>query len=67
MRLGVRIGAGCQRIMDGKMRNLSCKLIQVDEVWGFVGMKQRTAMRNRATGDVGDVWTWVALDSGAAL
>jgi IS1 family transposase len=67
MRLGVRIGEGCQRIMDEKMRNLSCRLLQVDEVWGYVGMKQKTALRNRASGDVGDVWTWVALDSETKL
>src|ERR1051326_6374502 len=63
MRLGVRIGEGCRQLMDEKMRNLPCRLLQVDEVWGYVGMKQKTAFRNRATGDVGDVWTWVALDS----
>ncbi len=67
MRLGVRVGKGCQRIMDDKMRDLPCRLIQVDEVWGYVGMKQRTALRNRASGDVGDVWTWVALDSETKL
>ena len=26
--------------MDDKMRNLPCRLIQVDEVWGYVGMKK---------------------------
>jgi hypothetical protein len=67
MRLGVRIGEGCRRIMDEKMRNLSCRLIQVDEIWGFVGMKNRTALRNRAGRKVGDVWTWVALDSETKL
>jgi IS1 family transposase len=67
MRLGVRIGEGCRQILDEKMRNLPCKLIQVDEVWGYVGMKQKTAFRNRASGDVGDVWTWVALDSETKL
>jgi IS1 family transposase len=68
MRLGVRIGEGCQRIMDEKMRNLPCKLIQVDEVWGYVGMKQKTAFRKqRRKRGVGDVWTWVALDSETKL
>lgn len=42
MRLGVRIGEGCKRIMDDKLQNLTCNLIQVDEVWGFIGMKQKT-------------------------
>src|ERR1700731_1318202 len=67
MRLGVRMGEGCQRIMDDKMRNLPCRLIQVDEVWGYVGMKQRTRLHKRAKGEVGDVWTWVALDSETKL
>lgn len=57
MRLGVRMGEGCQRTMDEKMRDLSCKLIQVDEVWGFVGMKQQTKRLRRAKGETGDVWT----------
>jgi IS1 family transposase len=67
MRLGVRIGNGCQRILDEKMRNLNCRLLQVDEVWGFVGMKQKTALRNQRKRGVGDVWTWVALDSETKL
>jgi len=67
MRLGVRVGEGCRKIMDEKMRNLPCRLIQVDEIWGFVGMKNRTALRNRAGRQFGDVLTWVALDSETKL
>jgi IS1 family transposase len=61
MRLGVRIGQGCARIMDEKMRDLPCTDIQLDEIWGFVGKKQRHL---RATDDatMGDAWTWVAID-----
>src|ERR1035438_605816 len=61
MRLGVRIGEGCKRIMDEKLRNLNCTLIEVDEVWGFIGMKQKTANRLHLSGDdIGDIWTWVS-------
>lgn len=66
MRLGVRIGEGCQRIMDERMRKLNSRFIQVDEVWGFVGMKQRTARKNGILG-LGDVWVWVALDAESKL
>ncbi len=63
MRLGVRVGIGCQRIMDEKLRNLNCSRIEVDEVWGFIGMKQKTAFRTNQSGaGVGDIWTWVAID-----
>ena len=68
MRLGVRVGEGCQRIMDEKLRNLNCTLIEVDEVWGFVGMKQKTAHLKRQVGTgVGDVWTWIAIDPDTKL
>ena len=64
MNLGVRVGNACQRIMDEKMRGLSCKQIQVDEIWGFVGAKRKNA--NKA-GAYGDVWTFIALDADTKL
>jgi len=70
MRLGIRMGEGCQKIMDEKLRNLSSKLIQVDEVWGFIGMKQKNANEKKVNTDgkvAGDVWTWIALDSETKL
>lgn len=36
MRLGVRIGQGCAKLLDAKMRNLDCKRIELDEIWGFI-------------------------------
>src|SRR5258707_11068486 len=41
MRLGVRVGEGCARLLDRKMQNLPCKHLQFDELWGFIGKKQR--------------------------
>ena len=64
MRLGIRIGEGCQRIMDTKMRGLTCKQIECDEIWGFIGAKRRNANR---VGAYGDVWTFIALDADTKL
>jgi IS1 family transposase len=64
MRLGVRVGEGCRQIMDAKMRGLSCKQIEVDEIWGFVGAKRKNADR---AGAYGDVWTFIALDADTKL
>lgn len=66
MRLGVRMGQGCQKIMDEKFRNLKSSRIEVDEIWGFVGMKQKTANALGVAG-AGDVWTWIALDADTKL
>jgi len=66
MRLGLRIGQGCARLMDEKMRNLDCKRLELDEVWGYVGKK----MRHWQVGDDpthGDVWTYCAIDSDTKL
>jgi hypothetical protein len=41
MRLGVRVGHGCAELLDSKMRNLSCRQLQFDEIWGFIGKKER--------------------------
>jgi len=64
MRLGIRVGEGCQKLMDTKMRHLSCKQIEVDEIWGFIGAKRRNAAR---VGAYGDVWTFIALDADTKL
>lgn len=60
MRLGVRIGDACAKIQDEKMRHLTCKQIEVDEIWGFIGAKRKNADR---VGAYGDVWTFIALDA----
>lgn len=64
MRLGVRVGQACAKIADEKMRGLSCKQIEVDEIWGFIGAK-----RNKAdfVGAYGDVWTFIAIDAESKL
>lgn len=67
MRLGVRMGQGCVEIMDREMKGLDLPNIQVDEMWGFVGAKQKTAKANSMGPDFGDVWVWVALDAGTKL
>jgi len=41
MRLGVRVGQGCAKVLDTKMRGLACQQVQFDELWGFTGEKQR--------------------------
>jgi IS1 family transposase len=63
-RLALRVGEACKKIMDTKMRGLNCKQIEVDEIWGFIGAKQKNANRN---GAYGDVWTFIALDADTKL
>lgn len=53
---------------DATLRDLKCQRIQVDEIWAFVYAKEKNLpahMKGRA--DVGDVWTWTALDADSKL
>lgn len=68
MRLLVKTGGICENLMDTKMRKLSCKNIEVDELWAYVGKKQRHV--NKKTDNpnrVGDFYTFVALDPDTKL
>ena len=67
MRLGVRVGLGCQRLLDQRMRGLTCSNIEVDEIWGFIGKKQKHATAKDSVRGIGDVWTFIALDSDSKI
>ena len=62
MRLGVKVGQACQVLLDEKMQNLSLGSVEVDEIWGFIGKKQKNVTRQDDRREVGDVWTYIALD-----
>jgi IS1 family transposase len=66
MRLGIRVGQGCTRVMDATMRDLPCERLEMDEIWGFVGKKD---MHVRPGDDpqFGNVWTFCAIDADTKL
>lgn len=67
MRLLVEVGTGCAGLMDEKMRELPCKRVQCDEIWNYVGKKQRQVKPGDDRDRVGDQWTFVAIDSDTKL
>jgi IS1 family transposase len=66
MRLGVRVGRGCMDLMDATMRDLSCTRLEMDEIWGFVGKKQKNVGFDDDP-SLGDVWTFCAIDADTKL
>lgn len=68
VKLLVELGAACAEYQDRVMRNLPCQRVQCDEVWAFVGCKQRNVTSEKAqSGMCGDVWTWTAIDAETKL
>ena len=66
MRLGVTVGQGCTALMDEKMRNLSCNRLEMDEIWGFIGKKDRH-VRPGDDPQFGNVWTFCVIDAETKL
>lgn len=53
-------GEALTAYQDERMRDLQCEELQLDEVWSFVGCREKT--KKSAKGEhPGDVWTWTAL------
>ena len=63
----VRVGTGCAALLDTKMVNLGCERLELDELWSFVGKKQRRVKATDDVSRVGDMWTYVAIDASSKL
>ncbi|HUA85086.1 MAG TPA: IS1 family transposase [Bryobacteraceae bacterium] len=69
VKLLVELGAACVEYMDKAFVNLTCKRVQVDEIWSFCYAKQKnvTPEIKAKNPNAGDVWTWVAIDADRKL
>lgn len=62
------IGAACAAYQDVAFRNLNIKRVEADEIWSFVGAKDKNVPADHQDDpDYGSVWTWVALDAETKL
>lgn len=67
MRLMLRVGTGCKRVLDFNLRNLNCERIQLDEAWCYVAKKQRHVLPTDDPSRVGDFWCFLAIDADTKL
>ena len=67
MRLLLRTGQVCAELLDSKMRNLPCRLIQCDEIWTFVGVKEKRLNGHHNHTEMGDQYVFVAMDAESKL
>jgi transposase-like protein/IS1 family transposase len=65
----VLVGEKCERLLNDKIKGLSVSDVEADEMWGFVGMKERTKkhqLRHNEAG-LGDAYTFVAIERNTKL
>jgi IS1 family transposase len=62
------LGAACASYQDAVLRKLTCKRVQVDEIWSFCYAKQKNVpVEKQGHFGYGDIWTWVAIDADTKL
>ena len=66
-KLLVDLGEACTKYQDETLRNLPCKRLQCDEIWSWVGAKDKNIPADKQKFGRGSVWTWTAIDADTKL
>lgn len=62
------IGKRCEKILDQRVRAVSCEAVECDEVWTFVRKKERKLTpKERSNGEDGDQYVYVGFDPDTKL
>jgi hypothetical protein len=67
LRVLLRVGDKCGQLLNERMRKLPCKIVQVDEIWSYVGKHERFLRPHDNPVEMGDQWVFVAMDSESKL
>jgi transposase-like protein len=67
LRLIVRAGRGIAEYSERTIRGLSVAEVQCDELWGFCFCKRATQWRQDKGSNVGDIYTYLAMDRNTKL
>ena len=67
LKLLADLGTACRAYHDAHVRNLKCRRVQCDELWAFVGAKDKNVLPDEAGYGRGSVWTWTAIDAESKL
>ena len=63
LKLLADVGEACAAYQDKAMRKLTIRKVQVDEIWSFVGMKQKNVPAGTSDEEgLGDCYTFTAID-----
>lgn len=67
VKLLCELGRACSEYQAEHLRNLNSMVVQCDEIWSFVGCKQKRATPDKLAEGQGDAWTWTAIDADSKL
>ncbi len=66
MRALVLAGAKCEQVSSDKIRNVPVKDVQADEIWSFIGKKER-ARKDSDDPSLGDAYCFTGIERNSKL
>ena len=66
-KLLVEVGRACEIFHNQMVLNVTAKRIQCDEIWSFIGSKEKNTTPESKEQGMGDAWTWVGIDADTKL
>jgi len=66
-KLLVEVGRACMAFHNDTVINVKASKIQADEIWAYVGCKDKNATDEQKDSGMGDAWTWVGIDADTKL
>jgi IS1 family transposase len=63
----VELGEACSKYQSDTIRGIRSRRVQCDEIWSFVGAKEKNTTAETKSAGWRDVWTWTALDADSKL
>jgi IS1 family transposase len=68
LKLLADVGQACALYQDRVMNNLQCTRIECDEIWSFIGAKQKNVRKDKEShAEFGDCYTFTAIDPESKL
>lgn len=61
------LGAACAAFHNTRVTGLNSQRVQADEIWSFIGAKEKNATPEQKAQGWGDAWTWTAIDPDSKL
>jgi IS1 family transposase len=61
------VGENCERLLKETVRAVPVKDVQIDEIWSFVGMKEKARVAGDYPREFGDSWTFIGIERDTKL
>lgn len=60
------VGENCGALMDS-IEGVEAKNVEADEIWGFVGLKEKRRIARSYSEELGDTWCWIAIEANTKM